>query len=525
MILITTHSNIPRPGLMIAAWLCCALFAGFCWADEPEQKLLKLPPVESIVPEQTPNFDTDNPAYRPANDLVAKSRELLNIVMIDQSLLRQAFQGIEIVEQDLELLLEMLFRMPQLDTVIEKIEAAVQPLPDWEKLNGETPRYLGGVYRLRGVVQNFENLTPPEYSDSPPKLDESLDGSLKRLASRKTIEHIYRTDISVGGKVVQVYSNRVPRAWLKKKAPGEKLFAWQGGQEVEAWGFLLKQGVPDGEPAYYFAASRVRWYPKTFLGKLGFDYELFDDVKQKQTLLKGENEVFYELLDTAKRTPAEIYELAKPQELDIVELWKAPEQQVGNLMSFRGQVHQVARIAIEEPELVKRLGFDHYYNMEIFVPLKTPTIVQIPMHTKDNDGNSEVADKAPPEFDKIHFDAMPLVFYFHELPEGETVQTLDKKQVIVRGFFLKSYRYQSNVPLANKQHALLLGPLLMGNRLEIVPNTPMQGANIPGLLILAVIAASVLAGIIYLWLNHRDHHKSLLALPEKIEIDRGELEA
>ncbi len=523
MIRSTPFSIVSKCSPILVAWFCCGLFASDCWAEEPEVKPLKLPPFDTIAKEQPENFDTGNPAYRPANELVQKSRAFLNIVNIDESLLRQAFQGIEFVEQDLELLLEMLFRMPQFD--IEKIEALVQPLPAWEKLNDETPRYLGGVYRLKGIVKKFQDLTPPEYTDSPPKLDETLDGSLKRLASRKTIQHIYRTDILVGGKILQVYSNRVPHAWLKKKAPGEKLLAWQGGQEVEVWGYLLKQGAPDADPAYYFAAPRVRWYPNTFLGKLGFDYELFDDVRQKQTLLKGENEVFYEFLATAKRTPAEIYDLAKPQEHDIVELWKSPEQQVGDLMSFRGQVHHVARIAVEDPALAKRLGFDYYYNMQMFVPLKVPTIVKIPVQPKDDEGNKEDADNAPQEFDKIHFDSMPLVFYFHEMPAGETVQTLENKQVIVRGFFLKSWRYQSNVPSANKKHALLLGPLLMGNNLELEASSPLPGVNVPGVLILGMIAASVFAGIVYLWLNRRDHRKRSLAMPEKIEFDRGELES
>lgn len=530
----------PAAILLVFSWLMLAVSVS---AEEPQAKPLKLPPVETLSPEKVDDLDTDNPAYRPANELVVKSRELLKVLNVDQSLLRQALQGVELRDEDLELLLEMLFRLPQLD--IERIEELVQPLPAWEKLNDETPRYLGGVYRLRGIVKNFQDLTPPEYNSAAPNLDETLDGSLKRMASRRTIPHLYRTDILVSGKVLEVYSNRVPQAWLKKKK-GEALAAWQGGQEVEVWGYLLKQGDPDNGPAYYFAAPRVRWYPNTTLGKLGFDYELFDDVQQKRTLLKGENEIFYEYLATAKRTPAEIYQLAKTQENEIVELWKNPEKQVGELMTFRGLTRHVARIAVEDPALAKRLGFDHYYYLELFVPLKTPTIVQIQMTTKDDEDptataeaisaptdsryvrlakNTAVAFSQALRFDQIHFESMPLVFYFHELPPGETVLSLKNKQVEIRGFFLKSWRYQSNVPLTNKQHASLFGPLLMGNRPEIIVMTPMTGANIPGLLILSVIAASVLAGIFYLWLNQRDRNKRPMALPEKIDLSREELDS
>jgi hypothetical protein len=516
---------VNRSSFSVLIWLCCWLPSSIATAQEPEPMELKLPPVgtlkpESIVLEKPEDLGTENPAYRPANELVAKSRELLGILQIDESLLRRALQGIPLGEDDLEVFLEMLFRLPQLD--MEKIEPLVQALPAWDKLSEETPRYLGGVYRLKGIVVNFEDLTPPEYSSTPEKIpDESLDGSLKRLASRKTIQHIYRTQLLVGGKKLEVYTTRVPQAWRKKKTKDQQLAGWEGGQEVEVWGYLLKQGDPDSGAAYYFAAPRVRWYPNTELGKLGFDYELFDDVQQKRTLLKGENEVFYELLAIAKRTPDTVFQLAKPLDNQIIELWQHPEKQVGELLTFHGLTRHVARIAVEDPALAQRLGFDHYYYLELFVPLKIPTIIQIP---KQKEEETPEGAKGPQEFDKIHFDSMPLVFYFHQLPPGETVQSLKNKQVEVRGFFLKSWRYQSNVELSNKKHASLLGPLLMGNQPLVLIPTPLAGANIPGLLILSIVGGSVLIGIIYLWLNHSDRNKRPLRIPDKIEVNLEEVE-
>ncbi len=538
-----------RIKLLVAVSVCCAVllscaqFVSTVLAEEtePEPKPFTLPPVETLTPDRKPaDPDIGNPAYRPANVMVVKARELLSILQIDESLLRKTLQGIEFGEEDIEVLLEMLFRLPQVD--IERLETLVQPLPDWDKLNEETPRYLGGVYRLRGIVSKFEDLTPHGIGAAPSNPDETLDGSLKRLAERRTIPQVYRTQILVPGlkAPLEIYSNRVPRAWLKKKATGEKLAAWQGGQLVEAWGLLLKQGSAASGPAYYFAAPRIRWYKDTPLGKLGFDYELFDDVQQKRTLLINENEVFYEFLAIANRTPPEVYDLAKPLKNEIVELWRKPEDQVGNLLSFRGVTRHVTRIAVEDPELAQRLGFDHYYYLELFVPLSTPTVVQIPIVVKDEDGSelnvAALADPADPRyvqlaktcavtmalalrFDLVHFDSMPLVFYFHELPPGETVQTLKNKSVQVRGFFLKSWRYQSNVPLTNKQHASLFGPLLMGYQPEVYEGDSRLGANIPGILILTVIGGTVLVGIIYLWLNRRDHEQRPTTLPDKIGFD------
>ncbi len=88
----------------------------------------------------------------------------------------------------------------------------------------------------------------------------------------------------------------------------------------------------------------MRWYPDTQLGKLRFDYELLDDIQQKRTLLKGENEVFYEFLATAKRTPDQVYQLAKPLDNEIVELWQHPDKQVGELLKFRGLTRHVTRL-------------------------------------------------------------------------------------------------------------------------------------------------------------------------------------
>jgi hypothetical protein len=485
------------------------LLTSIAGAEEPDS-----PPLNSPA-----SPVAEDPAYRPANELVSQARELLEILQVDAPLLRQAKQGSELGPADHAVLLECLYRFPLLE--MHQLEPLVQPLPAWEKLAGAAASYVGGVYRLRGTVIGFNDLTPPDTATNTPQAGVSPDDGLIYLASRKPILQLYRTRLLVQGKIVEVYSNRVPEIW-KKKSTDQKPAAWEGGQQVEVWAYLLKQGSSESGPAYIFAAPRVRWFPETTLGKLGFDYELFDDVQQRQTLLKAENEIFYELLALAKRTPAEIYQSAKSRENQIVELWDKPELHVGELLAFRGQVRHAARIAVEDSALAARLGFDHYYCLELFVPLTKPTVLQIPIQHQA-DENKGTSNKAPQEFDKIHFDSLPLVFYCHELPPGETVQSLKDKQLDVRGFFLKSWRYQSNVPLSNQQHASLLGPLLMGGRPELVVSAPIAGADVPGLLILAVVGGSVLVGMIYLWLNQSDRNRRPATLPEKIEFDRAEV--
>ncbi len=247
--------------------LCCALLSGAAYAQEPEPMELKLPPVgtlkpEPIVPDKPEDLDTENPAYRPANELVKKSRDLLSILQIDESLLRRALQGIPLGEDDLEVFLEVLFRLPQLD--MEMIEPLVQALPAWDKLNEETPRYLGGVYRLKGIVVNFEDLTPPEYSSTPEKMpDESLDGSLKRLASRKTIQHIYRTQLLVDGKKLEVYSTRVPQAWRKKKSKDQNSRPGKGAKKSKSGATCSNREMPKADRRIICRAARalVSRYP------------------------------------------------------------------------------------------------------------------------------------------------------------------------------------------------------------------------------------------------------------------------
>ena len=41
---------------------------------------------------------------------------------------------------------------------------------------------------------------------------------------------------------------------------------------------------------------------------------------------------------------------------------------------------------------------------------------------------------------------------------------------------------------------------------------------------MAVVGGSVLVGVVYLWLSHSDRSKRPLGLPEKIELNRDELE-
>lgn len=201
------------------------------------------------------------------------------------------------------------------------------------------------------------------------------------------------------------------------------------------------------------------------------DVGLLDDLADRRPLRREERECFYQALAAA--AGAEKGQLRKEAvDRDSVEpLFNDPAQQRGKLVMLSGTARRVLRVRVEDPDIRRRFGIDHYY--------------EIYLYTDDSQGN-------------------PLVFCVTRLPNGMPTGTGPDytEPVSVAGFFLKSWAYPSGrraePDQGDRPPPLQLAPLLVGR--EAVWRGPDRQNSVPiwGAVGGAVFVLILLA--VWLWL-------------------------
>ena len=70
-----------------------------------------------------------------------------------------------------------------------------------------------------------------------------------------------------------------------------------------------------------------------------------------------------------KRASHESLRRQAQKTLDLATLLNRPAAARGRLMEIRGTARRVQRIEVTDPNLCQRLGIDHYYQIDVFIPL------------------------------------------------------------------------------------------------------------------------------------------------------------
>ncbi len=319
--------------------------------------------------------------------------------------------------------------------------------PDLERLGQDAANYRGEIFDLSGRVALVERLR----CSSP-------------QAQRMGLSHYWRCRMQLNGReqAVTVLAKKIPSAWK----PGEPI-----DEPAAAEAFFLKlSGDPPDRGAAMFLASRIAWYPPTPLGTLGMDVGLLDDVRmdnptiekdetgrprpkldlRRRQLTAADSECFYQMLAAAGRAaPGQLRKEAQAElarqgkdRFSVAPLFNQPRGRQGRLEMFSGNARRILKVLVDDPDIVARLGIDHYYQLYVF--------------TDDSQAN-------------------PLVFCVRELPPG--MPTGDGPQfgeyVTVAGFFFKTWAYRIDLPGgAEGDGSWQLAPLLIGRAPQWRPVEP-----------------------------------------------------
>lgn len=319
---------------------------------------------------------------------------------------------------------------------------------DWAELASIPAAYRGKAGRLVGRVKQVR-LLPLGHDD----------------AERFGINRYYECRLELSdGRTILVVVPDVPAAWKIDNPLDEP---------ITATGIFLKF-LPDKIPL--LVAGHLAWHPDNLLGRLGMDLALLDRVEQKRRLTRQDREAFYALLAAAGRATPDDLRGAALRGADVVKLFQEPRRYVGSLTEFSGTARRAVEIKVDDPDLERRYGFDHYYEVEVLLRV----------------------DNVAPELNPL-----VLVYCLRELPpemaKGDDIRT----PVSIPAFFFKLWTYQSQYATEAGQGFRQLAPLLIGP--TALPR-PLVRRDFYGtwVFLSGGVGSVILAGLVLWWFGRSD---------------------
>lgn len=419
---------------------------------------------------------SDAPSVKPQ----ITPQAMLELYGIDASHLQSLIDGRPLVVDEDETLVKLMFRMPRLEP--PQWEAWCAADVPWDKLREEPAPRRADCFIVSGRAKAVERVD-----------------ILAELVPRFEFDHYYRVTMEVEGEPspVVICARRIPELWGQAQTLNER---------VRVQAMFLKAGEAENDVTpLYFAAARIGWFPDqvnpalkvdaglVWLADHGFDVALFDDVRDKNVsgLSAVEGEAFYSMLATFEQAPAEALSAMPTKPLDLARLLTVPEQAHGELYECTGIARRVQKIAVPET-FQRRLGIDHYYEINFFIPLQNQAVRLSAAQGEEN---------AP-----TYSNDFPAAICVTKLPPDLEVGENIRAEVKLRGAFFKLWAYQSDYIKSFNENMKQPAPLLIGATAEVVAQqSPIEwGTLMPALALIAIVGGAMFVWISVLRLSRSD---------------------
>ena len=329
----------------------------------------------------------------------------------------------------------ILFRLPQVS--LQSVETWSKAA-DWSAIREQPTAHRGDLYQIAGRGERLATISVPG--------DDSEAWGIGKY---------YRLEVRLDGPLPRavVFAKSVPGNWQPLADGGTSL-----NTPISAHAVFLKLEMDDqGQAVPTFVASSIAWHPSqvsetlgvseshVLLAGLGMDLRLLDDVHDRRGLLAEDREGFYRLLAAVDRIePADLSRrVDKDTELRLLLDRQEYPRQRGELVALTGNVKRAIRITVEGEDIVERLGFDHYYELNIFLDES----VQLKRRADDQD--------------PLLYPRYPVVCCVRSLPPGMPEGDEVDEAVRVIGFFFKLYGYETQYTNAQSGEPRQLSPLLV----------------------------------------------------------------
>ncbi len=228
-------------------------------------------------------------------------------------------------------------------------------------------------------------------------------------------------------------------------------------------------GLRDTDPPI-FVANRLQWFPEAndsvipvtdselLLARHGVDIGRLETVRSNiaGSISLHETESFFQMLAATRTMSTD--ELPTGL-IGFKESLTQPRANQGNAIAVFGHVRRATKINIEDSEIRRRHGIDHYFQLDLFVPLDNQRIVIKPAAVENEsamDNDSLI----------VQDNRFPVAVCVTGLPCSES--EILRRQVFVRGFFFKQWNYDSEMTLQTGPTTRQISPLVIGLGPELV---------------------------------------------------------
>jgi hypothetical protein len=344
------------------------------------------------------------------------ARQLFDLFGIDEAAFQLFAQGEPFREAEQEQLARVLMRLPQVK--LGDIERWTRKRIEWDDVAARPAEYQRDFLRVQGSVRKVTRIVPATETQD-----------------RYALESYYRCEMTTddGEYPAIVFARVVPGKWPIDRPMDEPA-------SVPA--VFLKTGSESapGKRELYLAADRIAWHPDTPLGRLGMDYGLFDTIEQQRPITNQDRECFYQLLAAAGRmTLDESIVKAVDPAARLGPLTRNPQAHAGEPYTFRGVARRAIKIQISDPDVVARLGFDHYFEVVVFVDLNSVLAL----------AGQQVR-------------SYPVIYCVRSLPPGMPTGDEISEAVRASGFMFKKWPYTTAMTEEKRPDLRMTSPLLIG---------------------------------------------------------------
>ncbi|MCI0356993.1 MAG: hypothetical protein L0211_00715 [Planctomycetaceae bacterium] len=404
-------------------------------------------------------------AQEPPQAPPTSAREVLAAYDLGPAQFSQFVDGRPLTPDEEPVLAKILLRFSRLG--LANIHRWRKSPVDWKAIAAATHQEQGKLFAIRGRARLVnEHKLPPA------------------LAEQMEFARYYSVQIALDDAAQQalVYTRVVPKAWII-------------GQPIDepavADGLLLKLGEPtEGGQPLVFGTGRVGWLPKSSpLAGAGFDVSLFDAVRETngKGLVAADREPFYQLLVAISRLePTGPGPASAP--LDVAALVQKPAEHHGELFSVRGTARRIVKVMISEAGASERLGLDHYYEIDLFVPLSEATL------RFDGPKQAEKSGESP-----VFENTYPVTLIARQLPPGLAAGENLHEQIAADAVFFKLWTYESVYMARFSQNQP--APLFIAQRPRLIPTDAPSG--VLGTAITALLVGVLAATFAAWWWYHR----------------------
>ncbi len=441
-------------------------------SDAPANPLRSSAAGEKLPWERQPPSKHSPPLLRP----IADAREFLARYGIVASQWDGFLDGQSLSAAEEEVVIRLLQIHPRFGQ--ENVERwAVRDLTA-DQLAGSATEHRGKIVHLSGRVQRAVRV---------PLLPE--------LAGRFDFADYYRVNMQLDGGAQQaiVYCREIPGAWPLDKDISE---------QAAVYGLFLKVGDESQPSPLLLVTYRIAWLPAAprpelsvtpahvALAGLGVDIGRFQLVGKERRigLSAADREPFYQILATLADEPAAGLLSSPAPGLDLARLLKEPQKVQGHVLPVRGLARRVARVEVPDVDIRQRFGIDHYYEVDLSLPLRQTIRL-----------GSDPANKADAV---VYENSFPATICVRELPAGLTVGDGLRQPVEASAVFFKVWLYQSTY--TDRARLAQPAPLFLARQVQVVAEqeTPRWWSDV---IVGAAMAVALLTFVgILLWFRWSD---------------------